>query len=57
MHHMSLPLPPRRTEVCNISIFGCIFLPVHSEVKWVWISLWNHVCGHELNTLGDNHKN
>jgi hypothetical protein len=47
----------RRTELCDISIFGCILLPVHSEVQWVWIFLWNHVCGHEANTLDHEHKN
>jgi hypothetical protein len=47
----------RRTEVCNISIFGCILFPVHSEVKWLWIFLWSHVRGHKVNTLGENHKN
>jgi hypothetical protein len=35
----------RRTELCNISMFECILLPVHSEVEWVWIFLWNHVHG------------
>jgi hypothetical protein len=47
----------QRTELCNISIFGCILLPVHSEVEWVLIFLWNHVFGHEVNTLGDDHNN
>jgi hypothetical protein len=27
----------RRTELCNISIFGSILLPVCSEVEWVQI--------------------
>jgi hypothetical protein len=47
----------RRTELCNISIFGSILLPVRSEVEWVRILLWNHVRGHEASTLGEAHRN
>jgi hypothetical protein len=47
----------QRTELCNISIFGSIFLPVRTEVEWVWISLWNHVPWSEASPLGGEHPN
>jgi hypothetical protein len=47
----------RWTELFNISIFGSILFPVHSEVEWVPIFLENHVRGHKSTTLGDEHQN
>jgi hypothetical protein len=37
-----------RTRLCNISIFGSILLPVHSEVEWMWFWGENCVCVLEM---------
>jgi hypothetical protein len=47
----------QQTELCNISIFGSILLPVRSEVEWVWIFLSNHVCGSEASPQGGEQQN
>jgi hypothetical protein len=41
----------------GVFVEACILFPVRSEVEWVWIFLWNRVHGHEVNTLGHEHKN
>ena len=47
----------RRTELCNISIFGRILFRLGSEVEWVRIFVWTHVRGHDTSPLGGEHKN